>query len=224
MIDIPVYSVDGKEAGSMQLDPALLGGEVRPALLKQAFVAGHANRHQGSAHNRGRGEKEGSSRKLFRQKGTGRARRGAVRTNVLRGGGVAFAKQAKSTRQTLPAKMRRLANRNALLSKVLDGEIKVVDKLEFGQPSTKQFAAMLSALSINRTCLLAIDPDNANAILSARNIADLDLIRVDQLNTYDLLTHRFLLIDQASLQGYLDGLEPLGAAGRGEHDGQKEAA
>lgn len=230
MIDIPVYSIDGKEVGKTRIDPGLLGGEVRPALLKQAFNAGHANRHQRTAANRGRGDKEGSTRKLFRQKGTGRARRGAVRTNVLRGGGVAFAKKAhQGGRPSLPAKMRRLANRNALLSKVLDQEIKVVDKFDFPQPSTSRFAASLRALAINRTCLFAVDPEQTNTILSARNVADIDLIRFDQLNSYDLLTHRFLLIDQATLERYIDGLEPLGRGRADDHaaagdDEQKEAA
>jgi large subunit ribosomal protein L4 len=223
MIDIPVYSVDGNETGKVQVDPALLGGEVRPALLKQAFVAGHANRHQGTAANRGRGAKEGSGRKLFRQKGTGRARRGEVRTNVLRGGGVAFPKSAKKTRATLPAKMRRLANRNALLSKIADGELKVIDRFDFAEPGTKRFAAILAALSIDRSCLFAVDPDDKNAILSARNVPDCDLIRPDQLNTYDLLTHRFVLIDQPTLQRYLDGLKPLGHGGEAPAE-QKEAA
>ena len=222
MIDIPVYSVDGNEVDKVQVDPALLGGAVRPALLKQAFVAGHANRHQGTAANRGRGAKEGSGRKLFRQMGTGRARRGSIRTHILRGGGVAFAKQPKSWRQAMPNKMRRLANRTAVLSKIADGELKVVDRFEFDPPSTKRFAAVLNALAIDRSCLFAVDPDQDNTILSARNIPDCELIRPDQLNTYDLLTHRFVLIDQPTLQRYLDGLDPLG---RGEASTeQKEAA
>lgn len=206
MIEIPVYSVDGKAAGKLQVDEQLLGGEVRPALLKQAYVMFHANRRQGSAANRGRGDKEGSTRKLFRQKGTGRARRGNVRTNLMRGGGVAFAKHAKDWRQAMPVKMRRLANRNALLSKIRDEEIKVVDGFGMDQPKTARFAQILQALQINRTCLLALGKDDDNTALSARNIADVTVIQMDQINAYDLLSRRFLLVEKAVLQEYLDGL------------------
>jgi len=208
MIEIPVYSVNGKQAGSVSIDEAVLGGEVRPALLKQAYVAGHANRRQGSAANKGRADKEGSTRKLYRQKGTGRARRGNVRTNLLRGGGVTFAKQPKDWHQALPTKMRRLANRNALLSKILDEEIKIIDAFDFKAPKTQQFAAVLDALSVDRTCLLAVEPGDTNTVLSARNIADVDIMRIEQLNAYDLLSHRYLVTTKAAFEGYIDSLKP----------------
>ena len=206
MIKIPVYSKAGTKTGTVEIDPGILGGDIRPALLKQAYVTGHANRRQGSASNKGRGEKEGSTRKLFKQKGTGRTRRGNVRTNVLRGGGVAFAKSARSWRQAMPTKMRQLANRNALLSKILDEEIKIVDSFEFEAPKTKAFADLLGALSVNRSCLVAIADGHDNAVLSARNIADVDLIRIDQLNAFDLLNHRFLVVEQSSFEAYISSL------------------
>ncbi len=221
MINIPVYSNTGTQVGSVEVDPTQLGGEVRPALLKQAYVAGHANRRQGSAANRGRGEKEGSTRKLFRQKGTGRARRGNVRTNVLRGGGVAFAKKARTWRQAMPTKMRQLANRNALLSKILDDEIKIVDQFGLQAPKTKQFAQVLEALSVNRSCLLALAEDDRNTARSARNIADVDLIRIDQLNAFDLLNHRFLVVEQSSFEAYLESLKPTSTRAAAD---DKEAA
>lgn len=208
MIEIPVYSPDGKQQSSVEVDEQLLGGEVRPALLKQAYVMFHANRRQGTAATKGRGDKDGSTRKLYRQKGTGRARRGNVRTNLLRGGGVAFAKSTKSWRQDMPTKMRRLANRNALLSKMLDGEIKIVEKFGFDKPKTKQFEDVMKALDINRTCLVALDGSDHNTALSARNITDVTLIRIEQLNAYDLLSRRFLLVEKDVLIGYLAGLKP----------------
>jgi large subunit ribosomal protein L4 len=206
MIEIPVYKLDGSEAGSIEVDEALLGGEVRPALLKQAYVAMHANRRQGSAANRNRSLKHGSSRKLFRQKGTGRARRGNVRTNLLRGGGVAFNKRPRTYRQSMPTKMRRLANRNALLSKCVDGEIKVVETFGFKAPKTSEFAKVLGALSIDRACLLAVEPEDVNTALSARNVPDVTTVQVEQLNAFDLLNHRYLLLSKAALEDYLAGL------------------
>ncbi|QNN21159.1 50S ribosomal protein L4 [Planctomycetales bacterium ZRK34] len=208
MIEIPVHTIDGKQTGSVKLDETLLGGEIRPSLLKQAYVMYHANKRQGSARTRSRGLVEGSTRKLYRQKGTGNARRGAVRTNVMKGGGVAFAKTQKDWRQQMPVKMRRLATRNAVLAKAVDGEIKIVDKFDFAAPKTKQFAAALGALGIDRSCLLAVNPADVNTRLSARNIADIGVIEMDQLNAYDLLSRRFLLVDQATFQAWVDGLKP----------------
>ena len=214
MIDIPVYKLDGGQADTLQLDEQQLGGEVRPNLLKQAYVMYHANRRQGSATTRSRGQVHGSSRKLYRQKGTGRARRGPVRTNIMRGGGVAFGKEPKSWRQRMPVKMRRLAARNALLAKAVDGEIKIVEELGFDQPKTKRLADVIHALGINRTCLVALAEADRNTALSARNLPDLQTIRIDQLNAYDLLSRRFLLVDRATLIGWLDAQKSAaGAAG-----------
>lgn len=225
MIKIPVYSKSGSQVGHVEIDPTILGGDVRPALLKQAYVTGHANRRQGSAANRNRSLKEGSTRKLYKQKGTGHARRGAIRTNLMRGGGVTFVKSARTWRQDMPIKMRQLANRNALLSKIIDQEIRIVDSFEFETPKTQAFAQILSALSVNRSCLVALGEGQTNAALSARNIADVDLIRLDQLNAFDLLNHRFLLVEQSSFKAYIDSLKPTTKAGAALAQSQdKEAA
>jgi len=222
MIEVPIHNPDGQQADTLPLDEALLGGEVRPGLLKQAFVAGHANRRQGSATTRSRGMVAGSTRKLYRQKGTGRARRGSIRTHILRGGGVAFAKQPKSWRQAMPNKMRRLANRNAVLSKALDGELKIVSDFNLAdQPSTKHFAGILDALGIDRSCLLALDQDDRIAHLSARNIAHLDILQINQLNAFDLLNHRYLLVSRSAFEQWLEGVKAH-VAGGADHD--KEAA
>ena len=209
MIEIPVYSADGAPSDTLTLDEQLLGGEVRPALLKQAYVMYHANRRQGSAATRGRGEVEGSTRKLYRQKGTGRARRGPVRTNIMRGGGVAFGKHPHSYRQSMPVKQRRLATRNALLAKAVDSEIKVVEDFGLdGVPKTAKLAGLISALGINRTCLLALSPEDRTTLLAARNISDVETIRVDQLNAYDLLSNRFLLVQKSALADWLASQKP----------------
>lgn len=212
MIEIPVHNLDGTQADSLQVDEALLGGEVRPALLKQAYVMYHANRRQGTVATRSRGRVEGSTRKIFRQKGTGNARMGAVRSNLRRGGGVTFAKQPKSWRQSMPIKMRRLATRNALLSKIVDGEIKVVSGFGFQAPKTKQFVQVLDALKIDRSCLLALAQNDATTCLSARNISDITIIQMDQLNAYDLLSRRFLLVEKDVLSAYLDAIKSAPAA------------
>ncbi len=207
MIELPVYDKKGKQVETLSIDEGILGREVRPRLLKQAYVMFHANRRQGSARTRGRSDVDGSTRKLFRQKGTGNARMGTRRTNVRRGGGVAFAKTRTHDdfRQRMPRKQRRLANRNALLAKLVDNEVKCVVDLKFETPRTREFQAVLAAVGINRTCLVALDPADRNAALSARNLQDVDTIGIQQLNAFDLLNHRYLVVDKASLQAFLDG-------------------
>ena len=214
MIELPVYDKNGKQVDTMSIDETQLGNEVRPVLLKQAYVMFHANRRQGSARTKSRGMVDGSTRKLYRQKGTGNARAGMRRTVIRKGGGVAFAKTKtrEAYRQTMPKKMRRLANRNALLAKLVDDEVKVVAGFGLDRPRTKEFRRMLDALGIDRTCLVALRGDDRAGALSARNLDDVDTIRVEQLNAFELLNHRYLVVEKAALEAFLAG-----------HDG-KEAA
>lgn len=215
MIDLPVYDTNGKTVETLSIDESQLGGEVRPALLKQAYVMFHANQRQGSARTKGRSAVAGSTRKLYRQKGTGNARAGSRRTVIRKGGGMAFAKikPREAYRQSMPKKMRRLANRNALLAKLVDSEVKCIADLSFAEPKTSQFRKLLDTLGIDRTCLVALDPANRNAALSARNLADVSTIRADQLNVFELLNHRYLVIDRDCLKAFLDGsLWPEAAA------------
>jgi large subunit ribosomal protein L4 len=207
MIEVPVYNKTGKQVGTLPIDESALGGEVRPVLLKQAYVMFHANRRQGSARTKNRSRVEGSTRKLFRQKGTGNARAGTVRTNLRKGGGVAFAKLRthEDFRKDMPVKMRKLANRNALLAKLVDQEVKCFDELKFDAPRTKDFGAMLEAIGIDRTCLVALDPANTNAQRSARNLNSVTTIAANQLNVFELLNHRYLVTDKATLQAFIEG-------------------
>lgn len=207
MIELPVYDKQGKKVDTMSIDESVLGGAVKPVLLKQAYVMFHANRRQGSARTKNRARVEGSTKKLFRQKGTGNARVGTRRTVIRKGGGVAFAKTRVKAdfRKDMPRKMRRLANRNALLAKLVDGEVKCVADLAFDAPRTSAFRQMLGALGVDRTCLVAHDRDNRNAPLSARNLEDVTTIRAEQLNAFELLNHRYLVVDRKSLEAFLDG-------------------
>ena len=203
MIDVPIHNVSGEQVDTLTVDEQKLGGEVRPALLKQAYVRYHANRRQGSAATKTRSEVEGSTRKLYRQKGTGNARRGSIRANILRGGGHAKAKKARSWRQDMPVKMRRLANRNALLAKLIDGEVKLIDSFGLDKPSTRQFTSLLSALEIDRTCLLAVADTRGSESRSARNLDDLTTTQIDRLNAFDLLNHRYVLAERQAFEAYL---------------------
>lgn len=207
MIELPIYDKTGKKVDTLNVDEAALGSEVRPTLLKQAYVMFHSNRRQGSARTKSRGMVEGSTRKLYRQKGTGNARMGSARTNIRKGGGAAFAKTRthEQFRKDMPKKMRQLANRNALLAKLVDGEVKCVVDLELDSPKTQEFKAILDAIGINRSCLLALNSENRNAALSARNLENVDTIRVDQLNVFELLNHRYLVVSKSAIESFLDG-------------------
>ncbi len=226
MIELPVYDKNGKQVETISIDEAQLGGVVRPALLKQAFVMFHANTRQGSARTKNRGRVAGSTRKLYAQKHTGNARMGQVRTNTRRGGGVPFAKvkEREAYRLTMPKKMRRLANRNALLAKLADNEVRCVTDLRLETPRTADLQAVLQAVGIDRTCLLALDGANRNAALSARNLADVDTVRIEQLNVFELLNHRYLVVDKASLVAFIDGSAWAGHDARADSTAARMAA
>jgi len=216
MMQVPVHNPSGEQVDQLEVDEQLLGGEVRPDLLKQAYVRYHANRRQGTAKTRTRGEVVGSRRKLYRQKGTGNARRGDKKANILVGGGRAHGPRPHSWRKKMPQKMRRLANRNALLAKLVDDEIKLIDGLSLDRPSTRQVAELLRSLGIDRRCLLALDDTRSNEGISARNIEDLTVTQIDRLNAFDLLNHRYLIADRQSFEAYLQRVrqwaEPARAA------------
>ena len=199
MIELPVYNKEGQELEKVQIDPVALGTIVRNALLKQAVVMYHANKRQGTAANKSRGMKAGSTRKLYRQKGTGRARVGNNRTCVRRGGGVAFAKYARDFSQRMPKKQRRLARNSAILAKIKSEDLMVIDKIEFAAPKTKEFATILKNLKIDRSCLVAIEDYDVNVYKSIRNIHKVDVMEVDQLNAGDIANKRKLLLTKKSL-------------------------
>src|SRR5437879_4535322 len=137
MIEIPIYNTGGKEIDKMQVDPARLGGTVRPHLLKQALVMYHANKRQGTVRTLARGEVAGSTRKMYKQKGTGNARTGGIRNPIKKGGGHAKQKHPKDWRQAMPQKARRLARNSALLLKFQANDVRVIDALSFDAPKTK---------------------------------------------------------------------------------------
>ncbi len=209
-MDVPVYNMKGSEVGKLTIDEQSLGGEINAALIKQAYVRYHANLRQGSARTKNRHEVEGSTRKLYKQKGTGNARHGDRKANLFKGGGHAHSKQRtrEDFRLDMPKKMRRKANRNALLAKLVDNEVRIIESLEFKTPKTKDFTAFLEAMKVDRSALVALPADGQkarSARLSARNIDEVTLCRADQLNCFELLNHRYLVIGRDELQAWLAG-------------------
>jgi len=203
MIEVPVYDKQGKEVDRLQINEAVLGGIVRPALLKQAIVMYHANQRQGTVGTKNRGLVAGSTKKLYKQKGTGNARAGTIRTPVRKGGGVAFAKQNRDFRQSMPQKQRQLARDSALLAKLKNQEAFVIDQLSFSAPKTKDFAVILKNLKIDRSCLVALENFDASLYKSLRNIPKVSALTVGQLNAGAICNHRKILFTKAALTAYL---------------------
>ena len=203
MIEVPIYNQAGKEIEKIQVDPAKLGGEVRDNLLKQALVMYHANQRQGTVRTLARGEVAGSTRKMFRQKGTGNARTGGIRNPIKKGGGHAKQKRPKDWRQAMPKKARRLATHSAILSKLQSGDVRVISEMKFDQPKTKLVAQLYKALGIDRSCLVALQGRDETVERSARNIDRTTLTTVAQLNAWDILRNRPLLLTKAGLEQIL---------------------
>jgi large subunit ribosomal protein L4 len=203
MIQVPIYNQKGDRIDQFDVDEAKLGGKVHKALLKQALVMYHANKRQGTVRTQARGEVAGSTRKIFRQKGTGNARMGTIRQPVRRGGGHAKQKRPKDWRQALPKKARRLARNSAILMKIQANDIRVLDDLKLDQPKTKLMVAVYKALGIDRTCLLALSQADSAVERSARNIERTTLTTVAQLNAWDILQNRTLLMTRSGLEQLL---------------------
>jgi large subunit ribosomal protein L4 len=200
MIEVPVYNQSGQKIESIQVDEAKLGGAVRNELLKQALVYYHAAQRQGTVRTQARGEVAGSTRKMFRQKGTGNARTGGIRNPIKVGGGHAKQKRPKEWRQGLPKKQRRLATKTAILSKIQSNDLRLIDAINLEKPKTKLVAQMYKALGIDRSCLVAINGQNDVLERSARNIDRTVLTTVGQLNAWDIMRNRTLLMTKDGFQ------------------------
>lgn len=202
MLSVPVYNITGEKVGDESVDEALLGGELNTALLKQAVVMYHANQRQGTVKTKSRSEVEGSGKKIYRQKGTGRARMGNVRTPVRRGGGHAFAKRPRDYRQAMPVKMRRLARNQAVLAKIHSSDALIVDGLKFEAPKTKTFAQMLAALDAQRGCVFATAGVDGAAYKSGRNIPRTEVCDVAGLNAFLILSRRKLIFTREAFEQF----------------------
>ena len=179
-------------------------------LLHQAVVRQQANARKGGASVKTRAEVRGSTRKLFPQKGTGRARAGSIRSPLRRGGGVAFGPQPRSYAQRMPKKMRRLAIRGALSAKVADGRMAIVDDLGFEQPRTKEMMQVLDALNANKSVLLVTPEPREALIKSAGNLSRVKTLPARYLNVYDVLAHEHLVIELEAVRRAEDLWAPGG--------------
>ncbi len=203
MVSLPVYDQTGAEVGTYEVDPAELAPRISKQLLHDVVVMYQANRRQGSAKNKNRSEVSGTTKKMYRQKGTGNARAGSRCSNIRRGGGRAFPRRPRDFSYRLPKKAIRLATRMAVASKVADNEVTLIDSLSFEAPRTKQMTAILRALKIDRqTLLVATDAYNVNIYKSIRNLSGVSVLPVSELNALDVLRPRRILMSVAAMDAF----------------------
>ena len=193
MINLAVYNKEGKEVESIKVDESAFGGPINYELLKQAIVMYHANKRVGTAATKNKSLVEGSTRKLYKQKHTGNARAGQVRTAKRVGGGVTFEKIPRDFRKAMPKKQRRLAAYQAVLEKIVNQNLLLLDELKMEKPKTSEVADILDNLKINRSCLVMIAEPDVNIYKSIRNIKKVSVMPVGQLNAGDVCNHSKLL-------------------------------
>lgn len=199
-MQVPVYNIKGEIVDHLELKEEVFGVPPNPGVVHQAVVRQLANARLGTASTKTRGQVSGGGRKPYRQKGTGRARRGSSRSPLLRGGGIVFGPHPRSYRQAMPKKMRRLALRSVLSSKVAEGEMIVVDELALNEPKTKEMANILANLGINSSTLIVTAESDPNVYKSARNLERTEALPANLLNVVDLLSHKILMITVAAVR------------------------
>lgn len=200
MATLPVFDRSGKEVGSYEIEPADLAPRINKQLLHDAVVMYQSNLRMGTAKSKSRGEVAGSTKKMYRQKGTGNARAGSRRSGVRRGGGHIFAKRPRDWTYRLPRKALQLATRMAWASKIKDAEVMLLDELQFESPKTKDMAAIIKALGCDgSTVLVATAGYDANIYKSARNIERVSVAPLHELNALLILKPRRIVATRAVL-------------------------
>ncbi len=194
MPTVDIYNADGKVVGSMDLNENVFGVDVRTDVMHEVVVNYLANQRQGTQSTKTRTEVRGGGIKPWRQKGTGRARQGSIRAPQWVGGGVALGPKPRDYRYTLNKKVRRLALKSALTSKVQDNEIIVLESFEAPEIKTKQVTNLLKNLNVNEKALIVLPENDKNIVLSARNIKGVDTTYVGAINTYEVLNHTKCII------------------------------
>ena len=206
MPSVDVFDLTNTKVGTIELSDAVFGVEVNDALLYESVRHNMAGKRRGTASTKTRHEVSGSGKKLWRQKGTGRARVGSIRSPLWRHGGTTHGPQPKDYSYRLPRKMQLGALRSALSAKLRDGELRVVREFAIGEPKSKLMRKTLDTLDVKRTVLLVDNADNKNLNLSSRNLEGVKLVASREVNVYDLLAHQQVLLSEAAAKKLSEGL------------------
>jgi large subunit ribosomal protein L4 len=196
---VPMRNMAGETVGEVELRDSIFMAPVSKPLMHQAFERQLANARRGTHHTLTRGEVRGSTRKIYRQKGTGRARHGSMKVNLWPGGGVAHGPKPRSYEKKMPRRMRRAAYRSALTVKAQDEQVVVLDTLALSAPKTREMRAMIDRLGLGGSVLIMLPDKNENVELSARNLPNVKTLRANYLNIRDLLGYDYLVLPQESL-------------------------
>lgn len=198
MAAINVMNSKGEKVSERELADALFNVTPRSGVLHQVVTAQLAGRRAGTASTKQRSEVRGSTRKLFRQKGTGRARRGDIKSPLLRGGGVTFGPKPRSYAYKVPKKVKKLALKMALTGKLQDDELVVIDKFDLAQVKTKDFISIIQALKIDNALIVTEQKDELLE-LSSRNVPNIKVLRSEGLNVYDILKYKNLVLVEPAI-------------------------
>ena len=199
MTKVSLFKQDGSQIGEIELNAAVFGVEPNEDVIFDAVIMQRASLRQGTHAVKNRSAVRGGGCKPWRQKGTGRARQGSIRSPQWVGGGTVFGPTPRSYSYKLPKKVRRLALQSVLSQKVLEGKLVVVDELSFAAPSTKEFKSVLNNLKVDAKTLLVLEGTNANAYFSARNLANVKVIDEGNVNVLDVVNYDTLVITKAAL-------------------------
>lgn len=204
-VKLPIYDRKGSEVGVYEVDPDAIATRISKQLLHDAVVMYQSNLRQGSAKSKTRSEVAGHKKKMYRQKGTGNARAGHRRSGVRRGGGHIFAKSPRDWSYRLPRKSLQVATRMAMLSKLNDKQILLVEDLAMDAPKTKVMASVLEALKIKGSLLIAIEKYDVNTYKSIRNIEGVRVLPIGEINAYELLRSKTFLATKAAMEKFVSG-------------------
>lgn len=199
MPKVTLFKQDGSTAGEIELNEAVFGIEPNEGVMFDAVIMQRASLRQGTHAVKNRSAVSGGGRKPWRQKGTGRARQGSIRSPQWVGGGTVFGPTPRSYSYKLPRKVRRLALQSVLSQKVLDGKLIVVDSLQFDAPKTKEFKQFLNNINVDSKTLLVLEGENTNAFYSARNINTVKVIDDNNVNVLDVMNYDTVILTQAAL-------------------------
>lgn len=199
MTSVNLYKQDGSQNGTIELNAAVFGVEPNQNAEFDAILRQRASLRQGTHAVKNRSAVSGGGKKPWRQKGTGRARQGSIRSPQFRGGGIVFGPTPRSYKYSLPRKVRQLAIKSALSQKVLDDSLVVVDSLNFDAPKTKDFAAVLDNLKVAEKALIVVTDDDKNAALSARNLANASVVTPAGVNILNVVDAQKVVITKSAL-------------------------
>jgi large subunit ribosomal protein L4 len=199
-VQVPVYNIAGEVVRQIEVSDHVFAVPFNETVVHQVMVGQRANARQGTASTKTRGTAHGSTRKLFRQKGTGYARAGSKKSPLRRGGGITFGPHPRDYRQAIPRKMRRLALRCVLSAKAGDGELKVLEEFNFTEPKTKKMVEALAALGVDSSALIVTPEPDENVIRSARNLTNIKTIPAHVINILDIMSYKTLLMTEAAVR------------------------